>query len=79
MDGTPLTFDVPSNRTVSKKGEKSVLVKTSGHEKTHYTVVLACCGDGTKLPPMIIFKRKTQTKEKIPAGVVVHVHEKDWM
>ncbi|KAF7251286.1 Pogo transposable element with KRAB domain, partial [Varanus komodoensis] len=35
--------------------------------------------DGTKLPPMLIFKRKTFPKEVIPRGVVVHVHEKGWM
>mgnify|MGYP003623222955 FL=1 len=79
MDETPLTFDVPSNRTVAGKGQKSITIKTSGHEKTHYTVVLACCADGSKLPPMIIFKRKTLPKEKIPTGLIVHVHEKGWM
>ena len=29
------------------------MIKTSGNEKTHYTVVLACCADGTKLPPLL--------------------------
>lgn len=79
MDEVPLTFDVPSNRTVSVKGVNTMAVKTSGHEKTHFTVVLACCADGTKLPPMIILKRKTFLKEKIPSGVIVHMHEKGWM
>nr|AHN53440.1 DDE superfamily endonuclease [Nuttalliella namaqua] len=79
MDEVPLTFDVPSNRTVDSKGAKSITIKTSGHEKTHYTVVLSCCADGTKLPPMLIFKRKTLPKEKIPRGVVVHIHDKGWM
>jgi hypothetical protein len=80
MDETPLTFDVPSNRTVEVKGSKTVAIKTTGHEKTHYTVVLACCADGTKLAPMLIFKRKTfPTKEDIPRGVIVHVQTKGWM
>ena len=35
--------------------------------------------DGTKLPPMVIFKRKTMPKEKFPIGVIVHVHQKGWM
>lgn len=78
MDEVLLTFDVPSNRTVSVKGVNTMAVKTSGHEKTHFTVVLACCADGTKLPPMIILKRKTFLK-KIPSGVIVHMHEKGWM
>ena len=42
MDEVPLTFHVPSNKTVEAKGTKSVTIKTSGHEKNHYTVVLAC-------------------------------------
>ncbi len=79
MDETPLTFDVPCNKTVDLKGTKSITVKTSGHEKTHYTVVLTCCADGTKLPPMLIFKRKTMPKDKLPSGVYVHVHPKGWM
>ena len=54
-------------------------VRTSGQEKTHFTVVLAGCADGTKLPPVIIFKRKTFSKEKIPTGVIVHMHEEGWM
>ena len=55
MDEATLTFDVPSNKTVDVQGAKTMDVKTSGHEKTHFTVVLACCVDETKLPPMIIF------------------------
>ena len=40
MDEVPLTFDVPSNKTVDVKGTKTVMIKTSGSEKTRYTVVL---------------------------------------
>ena len=80
MDETPMTFDLPGNRTVHTKGEKTVLVKTTGHEKTHFTVVLVCMADGTKLKPLIIFKRKTLPKNaKFPAGVVVRAQPKRWM
>ena len=79
MDETPMFFDVVGNTTINKKGEKTVLVKTTRHEKQHFTVVLACLADGTKLPPMIIFKRKTMPKDKFPPGVVIHVQEKGWM
>ena len=52
MDEVPLTFDVPSNKTVDVKGAKTVMIKTSGNEKTRYTLVFACCADRTKLPPL---------------------------
>ena len=58
IDEIPLTFDVPSNKTVYVKGAKTIMIKTSGNEKTRYTVVLACCADGTKLPTLLIFKKK---------------------
>lgn len=67
------------NKTVDSKGAKTVLVKTTGHEKSTFTVVLACTADGAKLRPMIIFKRKTMPKIKFSVGVFVHVNEKDWM
>ena len=79
MDETPMCFDMPQNTTIDTKGAKTILIKTTGHEKTHFTVVLACCADGSKLKPMVIFKRKTMPKEKFPKGVVVHVHQKGWM
>ena len=53
MDEVPLTFDVPSNKTVDVKGAKTIMIKASGNEKTHYTVVVAYCADGTKIQPFI--------------------------
>ena len=79
MDETPVTMDMVGNNTVDKVGKKTILLKTTGHEKCRYTVVLACMADGTKLPPMLIFKRKTLPKVKWPKGVVVHAHPKGWM
>jgi len=73
MDKALLTFDVPSNKTVDVKSAKTIMIKTSGTEKTRYTVVLACCADGTNLPPLLIFKRKTLPKDVIPHGNH-HVH-----
>ena len=55
-DHFPLTFDIVRNSTVSEKGVKSISILTTGHEKDRFTVMLACLGDGTKLPPYVIFK-----------------------
>ena len=79
MDETPMNFDMVSNSTVDVKGTKTILIKTTGHEKSSFTVVLACIANGEKLRPMVIFKRKTLPKLKFPSGVFVHVHEKGWM
>ena len=36
MDEVPLKFDVPSNKTVDVKGAKTIMIKTSGNEKTRW-------------------------------------------
>lgn len=79
MDEVPLTYDMPLMRTVNKKGDSSISVKTTGHERTHFTCVLSCTASGLKLPPMVIFKRLTMPKEKIPKEIVVKVNKKGWM
>lgn len=66
MDEVPLTFDIPMNRTIDSKGASSVKIRTTGHEKASFTVVLGCTASGKKLPPMVIFKRKTAIKDKFP-------------
>jgi len=43
MDEVPLTFDVPSNKTVDVKGVKTIMIKTSGNEKTRYTCSCVLC------------------------------------
>lgn len=79
MDEVPLTFDCPPNRTVDTCGVKTVSLTTTGQEKTHFTVMLACCADGTKLKPLLIFKRKTLPSGTFPRNVVVRCNEKGWV
>ena len=79
MDEVPLTFDIPVNRTVERTGTSTVSVRTTGNEKSSFTVVLACQANGQKLPPMVVFKRKTLPKENFPAGVVIKANPKGWM
>lgn len=66
MDEVPLMFDIPMGRSVAEKGQKSFNIVTTGREKSHFKVVMACCGDGSKLPPMVIFKRKPCHKTNFP-------------
>ena len=79
MDETPLTFDMPPNRTINNMGEKTIKIRTTGNEKNRVTLVLACCGDGSKIKPMVIFKRKNVPKINNQHGVVVSAQQKGWM
>src|SRR6266542_3292707 len=63
MDETPMWFDLLSNTTINQKGVKTVNIRTTGHERTSFTVVLGCMADGTKLPAVCIFKLKNIPKE----------------
>uniref|UniRef100_A0A8C5P864 HTH CENPB-type domain-containing protein n=1 Tax=Leptobrachium leishanense TaxID=445787 RepID=A0A8C5P864_9ANUR len=81
MDETPMTFDLPSNKTVYLYSY-SVLKKWYRciPKKNHFTVVLSCLANGTKLRPVIIFKRKTLPKKvKFPPRITVRTHDKGWM
>ena len=79
MDETPMNFDMPATHTVHPTGEKNIIMKTTGNENNHFTVVPACLANGSKLKPIDICKRKTMPKEPIPSQIVVHVREKGWM
>jgi len=79
MDDAPLTFDIPVNGTVEKTGTPTVSIRTKGNEKPSFTVVLGCKANGQKLPPMVIFKRKTLPKGTFPVGIIVKVNPKGWM
>ena len=79
-DQTLFTFDMPAYSMVDSKGTKSVSIMTTGHEKDRFTVMLACLGDGAKLPPYVVFKRKTLPKHFVlPRGMHCHVQAKGWM
>jgi hypothetical protein len=78
-DETPVFFDMPANTTVDRKGSKSVLVKTTGHEKLRITVMLSVLADGKKLTLFVILRRKNLPKEKLPTGIIFKYNEKGWM
>ena len=52
----------PANKTIIKKGTKTVNVKTLKREKMRITVLLSITGDGKFLPPFIIFKGEPYSK-----------------
>ena len=85
IDETPGFLDMVPSKCISKKGEKECVVRSSGSEKKHLTVVLSATADGKMLSPMIIFKGKTEKTIRdlnIPPGFIVKTHthiQNDWM
>ena len=79
MDETPMTFDLPSNTTIDETGTRSVSIRITGHEKSNFTVVLTCMADGTKLPPLVIFKLKKIPRGNFPQEVIVRANPTGWM
>ena len=76
MDEDSLTFDIPVYHTLKRTGTNAVSIRTTGNEKSSLTVVLGFQANGQKLPPMVIFKRKTLPKENFPAGVIIKANPK---
>ena len=74
-----LTCHQPKPWIGNGKGEKTVLVNTTGHKKSQFAVVLVCLADGTKPKSMVIFKQKKLPKENFPPRVLIHCHLKGWM
>jgi hypothetical protein len=54
MDETACWMDMPSSTTIDHVGARSVSLKSTGHDKDHYTVILTAKADGTKLKAFIV-------------------------
>ena len=63
---------------VDKKGKKSVIVRTTGTEKRHLTVVLTVLAHGVVLPALAIFKGKKQPMFR-EVGVFIRAQANAWM
>ncbi|GFW95648.1 hypothetical protein TNCV_18791 [Trichonephila clavipes] len=79
MVEVPLSFDIPPTRTADVQGASSITKNTTGNERTSFTVVLCCAANGVKLPPVLIFNRKTLPKENFPKVVENRANENGWM
>ena len=56
MDETPAYFDLVPSKSVDRVGAKSCIIRSTGAEKRHITVVLTVTASGSLLPSMVIFK-----------------------
>ena len=74
MDETAVWHEIISNTTVTDKGAKSVVLKTTGHEKSKVTVTLGAKANDDKLKPYIFFpghKREVLNSKKILKSKIV--------
>ena len=56
MGKTPCWLYMPGETTVEHVGARSVPMRTTGNEKSRFTVVLAVMADGRKLKPFVVLK-----------------------
>ena len=48
------------NKTIAKKDNISILIKTQSQEKCRVSIILCITADGEKLPTFLIFKEKKE-------------------
>ena len=58
MDETPVFLNMPLTKTIVKRESRQLIIKTQNQEKCRISVLLTIVADGSKLPPLIIFKAK---------------------
>ena len=80
MDETPLWLDMPGDMTITRQGDRTVCIHTTGHDKMRFIVVLSAMADGRKLKPYVIFKGVRQVAELVVTdGVVVAFSCNGWI
>lgn len=80
MDETPLWLDMLEETTVTRTGERTISIRTTGHDKGRFTVILAAMADGRKLKPYIVFKSVHPVAALTEiSGVVVAFSKNGWM
>ena len=70
---------MPNSTTIEQRNTKTVSILSTGHERSNFTVVLACLADRMKLPPVIIFKLVNVPQKEFPEGVIIRANAKGWM
>ena len=83
MDETPVCFDMPSNATIAKCGQKEILIRGTGAHKRRFTVTLACTASGVMLKPFLTFKAKTDRSLKTinvsEKEIIITTQPRGWM
>ena len=71
---------MPGETTITRAGQKPVPIRTTGHDKGRFTVILAALADRSKLKPYVVFKGVRAVQELMTIrGVVVALSKNGWM
>ena len=80
MDETLLWMDMAEETTVTHRGEHSLRIRTTGHEKNRFTVCLCAMANGRKLKPYVVFKGVRSIPElQNASGVMASSARNGWM
>ncbi|KAH7979218.1 hypothetical protein HPB49_008773 [Dermacentor silvarum] len=86
MDQTIVRIDNPANRTNNVIGESTIRIANTGCARRGFTVCLAACATGHKLPVFIIFKEQSGeiparafASLRIPVNVRLTATKNGWM
>ncbi len=79
MNKIPISFDLLSFYTLKKRSSNTISIKTTGHERSMFTVILDYMANSLKLPPIIIFKLKNKLRKEFPNGIFIRTNEKGWI
>ncbi len=79
MNKIPVSFNLPSSYILEKHGSNTISIKTTGHKKNMFTVILGYMADSLKLPPVIIFKLKNKPREEFSDDIFIRTNEKGWV
>ncbi|XP_049511332.1 uncharacterized protein LOC125939868 [Dermacentor silvarum] len=75
MDQMMVQIDNPANKTNNVIGESTIQIANTGCARRGFTVCLAACATGHKLPAFIIFKEQSG---KIPARAFASLRIPEW-
>ena len=64
MDESAICYENIYTITVTKIGNSTVSIKNFNKDKMRITILLCILVDGTKLPPLLIFRGETNKKKK---------------
>ena len=82
MDQAPVNLN-DSNKKITRVGCKTVNAKGIKMSVSHVTVCLTVCADGTKLPPLIVYKgepgKAVEREVKKYPNAKMHGLMKEWL